>query len=51
MNPAKMTNAELLAALHTTIAACRETRGSANLKATRQRFLFALKREAAKRTW
>jgi hypothetical protein len=51
MTPATMTNAELLAALHATIAACKETRGSENLKQTRQRFLFRLKAEAAKRKW
>jgi hypothetical protein len=51
MNPAKMTNAELLTALHATLAACKETRGSENLKATRQRLLFRLKREAATRKW
>ena len=51
MNPAKMTDHELLAALHATLAACKETRGSENLKQARQRLLFRLKAEAATRNW
>jgi hypothetical protein len=51
MNPAKMTNAEILTAIHAAMEACKETRGSENLKQARQRFLFRLKAEAATRKW
>lgn len=49
MNPKTLTNHQLATALHAAMEAVKEPRGSANLKATRQRALFALKKESQRR--
>lgn len=49
MNLIAMTNHQIASALVAAVAAVKEPRGSANLKAARTKALFALKQEAQRR--
>lgn len=49
MNPMTLTNHQLATALHAAMEAVKETRGSENLKRTRQQVLFSLKQESQRR--